>query len=174
MGKYHNWLNTALGRLVEDFLGGDFKPQNESDIKCHLYHTLLQTKSQIKSLTSSHLVLSEFSIPTSQERVDLAIVRKKKMNGEPRLLVEIKETKRDHLTADEVEERIKGDIDKLRKYKKMLEEERKSIITKYFKTPVIVFFFRGAGKHGVAVKTDRALNRLQKNYDDIILWWGPR
>lgn len=175
MDKYDNWLKTGWRKLVHDFSEGSFKPQNESDIKCHFYHTLLQTKSQISGLTASHLVFSEFQGPMSQEKIDLAFVRWRKIEDVPipRLLVEIKETSLDHLTADHVEERIKDDIDKLRRYREMLEEREKTKVLKFFKTSVVVFFFRGASKHGVGVETNREMKELQKKYDDISLLWGP-
>jgi len=176
MDKYAKWLDAGLQELVKDFCNGTFRPQNESDIKCHLYHTLLLTKSQIRGLTPSYRVLSELSGPEPKEAIDLAIVRWKTRKGEfhPRLLVEIKETSRAHLTADKVEEKIKDDIDKLRRYRKMLEEKGKTKVLEYYKTPTVVLFFRGAKTHGIGVRTDREMKKLQKNYEDIILLWGPR
>ena len=44
MNKYDKWLSISLEKLVSDFTGEIFKPQNESDIKCHLYHNLIQFK----------------------------------------------------------------------------------------------------------------------------------
>ncbi len=176
MDKYDTWLKMGWQKLVDDFSKGNFRPQNESDVKCHLYHKLLQTKSQISGLTPSHLILSEFEFPTSQERVDLAVVRWRKRESifHPRLLVEIKETSLAHLAADAVEERIESDINKLRRYRETLEREKKTKVLKYFKVPVIAFFFRGASKHGIGVKTDLEMKKLQQNYGDIALLWGPR
>lgn len=173
--KYDNWLKTGWEKLVDDFSKGSFRPQNESDMKCYLYHTLLQTKSQIGGLTLSHLILSEFGFPTSQEKIDLAFVRWRKREDvpHPRLLVEIKETSLPHLTTAEVESRIMGDIDKLRRYRKMLVEEKKVKVLKYFKTPAVVFFFRGASKHGISVRTHNEMKKLREKYDDVILLWGP-
>ncbi len=174
--KYDTWLEMGWEKLVDDFSKENFRPQNESDIKCHLYHNLLQTKSQISGLTPSHLVLSEFEVPTSQERIDLAVVRwrKRESTVHPRLLVEIKETSLAHLTADAVEERTKSDIDKLRRYKLTLEKKKKTRVLRYFKAPVIAFFFRGASKHGIGVKTEGEMKKLQQNYNDITFLWGPR
>jgi hypothetical protein len=175
MNKYHKWLNESFQRVAKDFIDEVSRPQNESDIRCHLYHTLLQTKMRIEGLTLRHIVLSEFPVLASQERVDLALGwwRKKDRIFEPRLLVEIKETSLPHLSAEEVEKRISGDIDKLRKFRKMLEEEQNTQILKHFTTPAVVFFFRGANKQGIAVKTNREMKKLQGKYDDIIILWGP-
>jgi len=176
MDKYDVWLKTGLEKLFDDFANGSFKPQNESDIKCHLYYTLLQTKSQIEGLTPNHLILSEFGFPSSLEKIDLTFVRWRQREDvfHPRLLVEIKETSLPHLNADEVEGRIMGDIEKLRKYRKTLVEEKKTNVLKFFKTPAEVFFFRGASKHGISTRTDNAMKKLQEKYDDITLLWGPR
>lgn len=174
--KYDKWLDAALKELEEDFFKQSFVPQNESDVKCHLYHTLLKTKPEVEGLASRHIVLSEFSGPNFRERIDLAIGswRKREELFEPRLLIEIKETSQAHLTADEIKERIKDDIYKLRRYMKMLETNKMTGVLKYIKTPVVVFFFRGAGPHGIGTKTDREiLKALQQKYDDVSLWWGP-
>jgi hypothetical protein len=175
LDKYERWLNTGLKRLSEEFLKGSFKPQNESDIKCHLYHTLLQIRQQIKGLTDRHLVFSELSSPTSQERIDLALGwwRKRGSIFEPRILIEIKETSLGHLIAHEIEERVKGDVDKLRRYKKMLEKDGDMNILKYLRKPAVIFFFRGAGRHGIGVRTHQQLKELQKNYSDLAFLWGP-
>jgi hypothetical protein len=175
MDKYQNWLNLGLKRLDEDFSNQVFIPQNESDIKCHMYHTLLQTKPQVKGLTSRHIVLSEFEGLNLQERFDLAIGSWKKKDKilEPRLLIEIKETSQAHLTTENVNERIKDDVDKLRRYRKALEEKKMMTVLKRFRLPVIIFFFRGAGIHGIGTKTDHYLKELQNSYDDIALLWGP-
>jgi hypothetical protein len=173
--KYQNWLSAALAELEEDFSRQVFQPQNESDIQCHLYYTLLKTKSRIEGLASRHIVLSEFSSTSFSERIDLVIGSWKKREKlfEPRLLIEIKETSRGNLTADEVRERIKDDIYKLRRYSKMLEQNKMTRVLNNFRPPVIVFFFRGSGVHGIGTITDRDLKTLQQKYGDVSLWWGP-
>jgi len=102
MSKYEDWINAGFKRLIDDFCSGLLKPRNESDIKCHLYHTLLHEKSEIGGLTQSHLVLSEWPCPKSQEAIDLAIVREKrgKKRLRPRLLIEIKETNKPERLVD--------------------------------------------------------------------------
>jgi hypothetical protein len=102
-----------------------------------MYHTLLQTKSQVGGLTHNHLVLSEWPCPKSQEAIDLAIVRRKrgKKRLQPRVLIEIKETNKPERPVDlsYVREKIKKDVDKLRRY---MEEEDAELLK------LVIFFFR--------------------------------
>jgi hypothetical protein len=169
LNKYQDWLNDALKMMNKDFSNKVFMPKNESDIKCHLYHTLLQTKSLKKGLDTHHIVVSEFKYENFERRFDLALCRWKENENkiEPRLLIEIKETSRDSLPADEVNKRIRKDIDKLREYRKLLEEnkEDKNILDA-FKEPAIIFFFRGAGRDGIPTKTNQDLEKL-KDHEDI-------
>jgi hypothetical protein len=44
MGDYHKWLWDALGALEMDFPWEVFRARNGSDVKYHLYHTLLNTR----------------------------------------------------------------------------------------------------------------------------------
>lgn len=175
MDKYGKWLNAALRKLEEDFAKGVFVPQNESDIKCHLYHTLLGAKPQIEGLADRHVILSELPNPIRHERIDLALGswNKRERHFEPRLLIEIKETSQAYLSAEEVKQRIENDVDKLRRYAKMLEKNKMTRILRLLKVPVVVFFFRGAGIHGIGTRTDRSLAVLQEGLDNIHLWWGP-
>jgi hypothetical protein len=165
MSKYHDWLDEALARLSDDFCEGAFRPQNESDVKCHLYDSFISTKAGIGGLTATHTVFSEFPVPNSRERIDLAIVKKTKDADEPRLLLEIKETHLDHLEPDEVKNRVQPDMDKLLRYK-MADGGR-----------VVFFFFRGPNlRHGVGVRTNDCMEQLRREYEnsDVILKWGPR
>jgi len=173
MDKYNDWINAATDKLNEDFCDGIFDPQNESDIRCHLYHTLFQAKPQIKGLTHNHLISSELPSHTSEDRFDIAILRKRRGSSQTRLIIEIKETTRAHLTFGELEKRIIPDINKLRRYRKTLEEKGEGEALKFYKKPVVLFFFRGAGRHGIAVKTEKELRRLQEKYGDVTFKWGP-
>jgi len=173
MNKYYDWLKAGLRKLSEDFSSGNFSPRNESDIKCHLYHSLLLAKADFQRLTPRHVVLSEFSIYDSQKKIDLAIAKKKKEGYEPRLLIEIKETSKDHLPASDIKNRVEKDIVKLRRYKKEV-QNRDTRIIKNYRKPVIFFFFRGASRHGIGLETDPILKQLKNRYDDVILEWGPR
>lgn len=173
MNKYDTWSNLAIDKLNDEFCTGAFKPQNESDIQCHLYHTLFETKSQVKGITQNHLILSEFPFAASGEKFDLIVARQKKDSLQTRLVIEIKETSQAHLASSEVEARIKPDVEKLRRYKKWLQETEQIEILKYYKKPIVFFFFRGASKHGIAVKTEREMKKLEEKYDDIILKSGP-
>jgi len=175
MDKYDAWLEASWRKLVDDFLSRSFRPQNESDIKCHLYCSLLQTKPQIKGLTPDHLVMSEFQLPASLEKVDLALVRwrSREEAPHPRLTIELKESSQVHLSASEVEERIRDDIDKLRRYRKMLEEKKETKILKFFKKPAVAFFFRGASRHGIGVRTEQEMRKLKEKYADITFLYGP-
>jgi len=160
--KYSDWLSRALKQVSDDFCNGSFNPENESDVKCHLYESFLRTKKGIKGLNQNHRVLSEFKVLDSQKRIDLAIVKRSKGAIEPRLLIEIKEIGRDHLPPDEIRRRVQPDVDKLLAYK-MDKGNR-----------VVLFFFRGAGSHGIGVRTNNSLQQLRQEYKDVILEWGPR
>jgi len=172
MNKYDVWSNLAIDKLNDEFCTGAFRPQNESDVQCHLYHALFETRSQVKGITHNHVILTEVPFSVSGEKFDVAIVRQKKEGFETRLIIEIKETSKGHLTSSEVEERIKPDVEKLRNYGKWLETERK-IMMRNYKKPIVFFFFRGAGRHGIAVKTEREMKKLQEKYNDVVLKWGP-
>jgi hypothetical protein len=108
MSKYHEWLKKSLKQLSDDYSARKFQPENESDVKCHLYHSFLCSKEGIKGLKPAHLVLSEFPVSispqSSKKKIDLAIVKRtkveKRVKDEPRLLLEIKETGSDHLEPD--------------------------------------------------------------------------
>jgi len=163
--KYDRWLDKGLGRLDQDFCKGSFRPQNESDLKCHLYHTLLETKPQLSMLTDNHLVVSEYKFPHSDAKVDLAIVKRVKDNLELRLLIEIKETLRPDLSLETVKNRICRDISKLKRHKSLRISGRK---------PRIVFFFTGAQKEGIGAETNHLMKKLEKSLHGVRLWWGPK
>ena len=169
--KYYKWLGASLAKMNTDFLNGSFKPQNEYDIKAHLYHTLQESKSQIKDITNQHFVLTEYHpVSETQEACDLALVRFKKEISEPRVFIEIEKTSKSHRTADSVEtEKIADEIEKLKKYNEVLKERYKE-----YKNPIIVFYFYKADIHGISVKTHREMKKLQaKLQPDINFWWGP-
>lgn len=114
-------------------------------------------------MTAAHTVLSEFPVPDSREKIDLAIVKKTKDADVPRLLLEIKETHLDHLESNEVKNRVQADVDKLLR---MTDGGR-----------VVFFFFRGPNlRHGVGVRTNKCMEQLRQEYDKnhVILEWGPR
>jgi hypothetical protein len=166
----------ALEQVSNDFCAGDFEPGNESDVQCRLYESFLRTKNRIKGLTRAHRILSEFPDRGSGQKVDLTIAKW----NEPRLLLEIKETRNDHLPPEEIEKRIAGDVEKLRRYKKKFLQDKTG---KPHCDLVIYFFFRDATKngigihtkHGIGIRTHRSLERLKSNYRSkgIILEWGP-
>lgn len=169
-----------MDQLSKDFFNGKFHPENESDVKCHLYHSLLCTKEEGRTgLTANHVVISEF--PASgphegQQKIDLAIVkkirgrRKSKDRVEPRLLLEIKETSKTRLLPDKIEDKIRGDVRKLQRYKATLGDKAGSGSLKL----VVYSFFRGARTDGIGVETNRKLEALKPKYDDVSFEWGPR
>ena len=169
--KYYRWLGASLAKMNADFLNGSFKPQNEYDIRAHLYHNLLETKSHINELINRHFVLTEHHpVSTTQEACDLALVRYINDMFEPRVFIEIEKTSKSHRTAESVEtEKIADEIEKLKKYNEVLTERYKG-----YKIPVIVFYFYKADIHGISVKTHREMKKLQaKLQPDINFWWGP-
>ena len=170
--KYQRWLDAALNQLNQDFLNGKFQPDNESDIKCHLYHSFLITKDHIEGLEQAH-VLTEFKVLKTQQRIDLAIVKQTRLGYEPRLLLEIKETRKSDRSPDDIERRVSGDIDKLRMYKKNLDKS-KVVYSKSLRRLVVYFFFRGAVGTSIGMETNRKMESLQKTYTDVDLQWGPR
>jgi len=162
--KYNKWLDSGLERLREDFFKGDFRPENESDVRCHLYHALVKTKA--RTLTRNHVVLSEYHHAPISGRIDLALGKKVRDVFKPRLLIEIKETSKRHLSREDVKKKIQHDIRKLRRFKRELDARVR------VKTPRIVFFFRKA-EHGIGSRTDREMKKLAEDYDDVTIWWGP-
>jgi len=170
--KYQRWLAAALEQLNKDFLDDIFQPENESDVQCHLYHLLLSGKDKVAGLTNEHLVLSEYKVHGSQKRIDLAVVKKTKHKIEPRLLIEIKETRKKDLEPAVVESRVKNDINKLRRLVKQL-LVKKLAHAQSLSNPTIYFFFRGARGFSIGMETNRKLEALQQKYPDVDLQWGP-
>jgi hypothetical protein len=113
---YVEWFRKARDDLNEDAMEGRFNPENESDIKCHLYHSLLK---QTKYFEPRHSIRSEFKLEGSTKRYDLAITSRHKL-AEPRLLIEIKKTKREYdlksakNAGSSVLKKIKNDVAKLK------------------------------------------------------------
>ncbi|HUJ09395.1 MAG TPA: hypothetical protein VL171_05155 [Verrucomicrobiae bacterium] len=176
MNKYQKWLDKALEQLSRDFEKGDFHPQNECDIQCHLYHLLLCSKERINGVTKA-VVLSEYRVPRSPERIDLAIVKRTRKGNEPRLLLEIKETSKSYLSPAQVEERVLPDVEKLQEYRQSLVIEGHKRISK----PAVFFFFRdekgtgGLRETGIGVIIDNAMRELKRKYKKkVTLDWGPR
>jgi len=181
MDKYDKWVKAAVDKLNEDSCRGALKPQNESDVKCHLYCALLQTRATIKGLRPNRIVVSEFQFSGFQERFDLVIAKKKRddfqeqlivKEKETRRIVEVKETSQEYPTVSAVREGIKDDVDKLRRCRNTLKEKQSEAL-KYSKKPHVFFFFRGAGRNGISAKTEREIKTIEKELDDIILDWGP-
>jgi len=170
--KYQSWVLAALGQLSWDFFDGKFQPGNESDIKCHLYHSLLRTKAGRAGLEHVH-VLTEFKAPYAQQRIDLALVKKTKAGHEPRLLIEIKETHKSDLPPEDIANRVRRDVAKLRQFKKNVDKSRAKF-ARHLRTPVVYFFFRGVRTAGIGMETNRKLEALQQKYTDVHLLWGPR
>jgi hypothetical protein len=167
--KYLRWPGKALEQVSNDFCAGKFQPKNESDVKCHRYNSFLVTRGELRGPTSAHRVVTEFPVPGSRQRVDLALVKRIGQRDEPRLLLEIKETGKDYRPADQIEKRVKRDIEKLVRYKKILLESRSARGCNL----VIYFFFRDAGRHGIGIKAHRMLEDLKSKYEDVVLAWGP-
>ena len=181
MSKYETWIEPSWKVMNEDFLRGDFKPQTESDIKCHLYHALLQTKPQIKTLEPRHIVLTEYGRRLPRiKRIDLAIGTwdKEKNRFEPRLAIEVKKTRREKFPHNfpfhKIKERVRKDIEKLRRFRKILEEKKEEDILKNFRKPRVIFFFTRAFPDGIPSRIEYGLEKnIQEEYGDIDFMWGP-
>lgn len=97
-------------------------------------------------MTAVHKVLTEFPVPDSREKIDVAVVK----GNKPRLLIEIKETGRPRLPKDRIEAKVQPDVAKLLKCS-MTNGNR-----------VVFFFFRGANrKDGIGVRTNDCMEQLK-------------
>jgi|GEM_PF-2062397 hypothetical protein len=169
---YKKWIREAWQKLEQDFLSGDFKPENEFDIQAHLYHCMLETKPERYKKDKNIILTTEYSrLGIDRRKVDLAILRKRERNKEdmPRLLIEIKETKTDNLNSKQVTKRIRKDIDKLKDViSNICGHKQKPVI-------VITFFYRGA-KEGIHRKIKKELKEVAKRFkeESIIFLYGPK
>jgi len=173
MSKYEDWLKSALKKLDEDFCKLSFLPRNEFDIQSHLWCCLLITRNNFTKLNQNHQLIREFALNDINDKIDLAIIKSKSMyEYEPRLLIEFKETEKDHLADSKIDEII-IDINKLRS---MMSYIKKNQVKghNYIRRPWFIFFFRGASKQGIGLKPDNKMRKLDRDYDDIHFWWGPK
>jgi len=176
--KYERWLVRSFKKIDEDYFSLDFQPRDESDIKCHLYHALLLTKEDDNLINKNrYRPTTEYSLPGTQKKVDVVLLSGMEPDSQPRLFVEIKETKSGYLPVKEIRKRILSDYKKLENQLKIVNDNvNVGKIPKYvldwIREPWIYFFFRGA-KNGVSVKIDQALFDLNNELNGVELWWGP-
>ena len=147
--KYGRWLVRSFKKMDEDYFSLDFQPGNESDVKCHLYHSLLLMK-EADSLVNQtrYRPTTEYSLPGTQSKLDIVLLSGMEPNSQPRLFVEIKETKSRHLPVKEIRKRILSDYKKLENQLILVEDNAnagkisKSVLN-WIRKPWMYFFFRG-------------------------------
>ena len=177
MDENESWFETAWEKLNEDYKKGGFTPRGESDIMCHLYSKLLQTKNWRLDDRRDVLTCYGYKLPNHDKRshVDLVIGEWERKDFRIHIAIEIKESghnlggKEFNKLKSLRERYLKRDLKKLEEVGRK-EKKNSNCIKKY----MIFFFskrFQNEKEKAIPEPYRKKLEAIRQG--DIVFKWGP-